>query len=122
MMTKLHVPEAVRAATAAGASGAAAAPAGGRPGSAAAAGGDGAAAASVMLELLEATLWQRQLGSLSEEMVAALVCQVSALPGARRTAQALLLTAPGFSHSGQPYDNDRSRPHIALPWYPSSAP
>lgn len=39
--------------------------------------GDGStAAAGVMLELLEGTLWQRQLGSLSEEMVAALVCQV----------------------------------------------
>jgi hypothetical protein len=75
MMTKLHVPEAVRAATAAGASGGGATPSsGGRPG-AAPGGADGAAAASVMLELLEGTLWQRQLGALSEEMVAALVCQ-----------------------------------------------
>lgn len=32
--------------------------------------------AGVMIDLLEATLWQRQLGTLSEEMVGALVAQV----------------------------------------------
>jgi len=32
-----------------------------------------------MIDLLECTLWQRQLGSLSEETVAALVCQVGAV-------------------------------------------
>jgi hypothetical protein len=37
------------------------------------------AAAGVMIDLLECTLWQRQLGSLSEETVAALVCQVGAV-------------------------------------------
>ena len=31
----------------------------------------------VMIDLLEATLWQRQLGTLSEELVGALVGQVS---------------------------------------------
>jgi hypothetical protein len=36
----------------------------------------GEAAAGVMLDLLEGTLWQRQLGSLSEELVSALVGQV----------------------------------------------
>ncbi|GBF91812.1 dynamin ARC5 [Raphidocelis subcapitata] len=80
MMSKLNVPEAVRAA-AASASSAAPSSGGGKGGGGggAAAGGDGgggAAAAGVMLELLEGTLWQRQLGPLSEEMVAALVCQV----------------------------------------------
>ena len=40
-------------------------------------GGDSAgAAAGVMIDLLECTLWQRQLGSLSEETVVALVAQV----------------------------------------------
>ncbi|KIY93293.1 hypothetical protein MNEG_14669, partial [Monoraphidium neglectum] len=83
MMSKLHIPEAVRAAAAAGA---APAPSsgGGKPASSGGGGGSsssgaaegGAAGAAVMLELLECTLWQRQLGSLSEEMVAALVCQV----------------------------------------------
>jgi hypothetical protein len=34
------------------------------------------AAAGVMIDLLECTLWQRQLGTLSEETVAALVAQV----------------------------------------------
>jgi hypothetical protein len=33
-------------------------------------------AATVMTDLLESTLWQRQLGSFSEELVAALVAQV----------------------------------------------
>lgn len=74
-MSKLHVPEAVRAAAA---SASASSGGGGKGGGGG--GGDGGAAgpaaAGVMLELLEGTLWQRQLGALSEEMVAALVCQV----------------------------------------------
>ncbi|KAI8476585.1 MAG: P-loop containing nucleoside triphosphate hydrolase protein [Monoraphidium minutum] len=69
MMTKLHIPEVARA-TAGGGGGA-------KGGAGGVAGGEGgSAAAGVMLEMLEATLWQRQLGALSEEMVAALVCQV----------------------------------------------
>ena len=80
MMSKLHVPEAVRAAAAATTT--TATGKGSGSGSGGSGGGGGAdpasspAAAGVMLELLEGTLWQRQLGSLSEEMVAALVCQV----------------------------------------------
>lgn len=80
MMSKLHIPEAVRAAAASAAGGASgsskSAAAAGGSGGGAAGGEGGGAAAGVMLELLECTLWQRQLGSLSEEMVAALVCQV----------------------------------------------
>ncbi len=33
---------------------------------------------SVLVNILDCTLWQRQLGAISEEIVAALVCQVSA--------------------------------------------
>jgi hypothetical protein len=36
----------------------------------------GDVAAGVMLDLLEGTLWQRQLGSLSEELVSTMVAQV----------------------------------------------
>lgn len=100
MMTKLQVPEAVRAAAAAGGSapappakGSSSGGGGGGGASGSAPGGEGnAAAAGVMLELLECTLWQRQLGSLSEEMVAALVCQVgggAAGAHARRHARSL---------------------------------
>lgn len=131
MMSKLHVPEAVRAATAAAPNkqvrlwtccnhrrrmrptapavasgvhcvrftiaalipkftGATAIPAGVNAqaaGGSTPAGDGSTAAAGVMLELLEGTLWQRQLGSLSEEMVAALVCQVR---GAHRGAGGVL--------------------------------
>lgn len=40
------------------------------------AGDTASATAGVMIDLLECTLWQRQLGTLSEETVAALVAQV----------------------------------------------
>jgi len=49
-------------------------------------GGSGAAAPepdSAVVEVLENTLWNRQLGVMSEEIVAALVCQI--FEGARRT-------------------------------------
>lgn len=39
--------------------------------------GEGNAAAGMMIDMLECTLWQRQLGSLPEETVSALVAQVS---------------------------------------------
>jgi hypothetical protein len=38
--------------------------------------GEGNAAAGMMIDMLECTLWQRQLGSLPEETVSALVAQV----------------------------------------------
>lgn len=41
-------------------------------------------AAGVMIDMLESTLWQRQLGSLPEETVGALVAQVSGKQGAIR--------------------------------------
>jgi len=48
-------------------------------------GGGGAAPEpdSAVVEVLENTLWNRQLGAMSEEIVAALVCQI--FEGARRT-------------------------------------
>ncbi|KAF8057143.1 ARC5 [Scenedesmus sp. PABB004] len=80
ILAKLQ-PDALRAATLGGGGGGAPSGGGGAQGGkhGGAQGGGGAdapGAASVMIDLLECTLWQRQLGTLSEEMVAALVAQV----------------------------------------------
>ncbi len=51
-------------------------PGGGSSGRGAGKGGNAAGGGGGVAEVLESTLWSRQLGELSEQLVAALVCQI----------------------------------------------
>jgi hypothetical protein len=82
IMSKLHLPDVLRGGG--GAAGGYCSKSGGAQGQQQhqqqqqqGSGDTSSAAAGVMIDLLECTLWQRQLGTLSEETVAALVAQVS---------------------------------------------
>jgi hypothetical protein len=80
IMSKLHLPDVLRGGG--GAAGGFCSKTGGAQGQQQhqqqqqGSGDTSSAAAGVMIDLLECTLWQRQLGTLSEETVAALVAQV----------------------------------------------